>query len=206
MTPKRFHWFNVFKCLKSVSNCDQVPSFHVLGQIRMSGTIFLSWLWFGLLVQLFPDLFWQVYPHVSCWDFPLPVFVLLLPFFCVHLCFICSSALGYLSVSFSLSLCQVVCFVPSSPVFLVMFYLRLPVSSCYSGLYFVLLCALGLVLFYCQSFLPAFCFLHFGIMDYSFPPQLHLGLSALFATRCQMHQFLFLDQSLFIKFVSNYKM
>lgn len=119
------------------------------------------------------------------------------PFFCVHLCFICSSALGYLSLSFTLSLCQFVCFVPSSSVYLVMFYLRSsPVSSCYSGLYFVLLCALGLVLFFfffffCQSFLPSFCFLHFGFMDYSFPSQLHLGLSPLFAIPCQMHQFLF---------------
>lgn len=81
------------------------------------------------------------------------------PFFCVHLCFICSSALGYLSLSFTLSLCQFVCFVPSSSVYLVMFYLRSsPVSSCYSGLYFVLLCALGLVLFFFFFFFASlFC-------------------------------------------------
>lgn len=63
----------------------------------------LSWIWFSVsMLQVF---FCSIHPHVSRYDFLLPVFLFSCPF-CLHLCFISSWALAYLSFfRLSLSVC-----------------------------------------------------------------------------------------------------
>ena len=65
---------------------------------------------------MFPVLFCRAHSHVSCCDYPLPVLVFPLPFFCVHLCFICSLVPVCLNLFVSSFLCQFVYFAPGVTV------------------------------------------------------------------------------------------
>lgn len=62
-------------------------------------------LWFGLFDESYPVLFCKPYPHVSCCDFPLPVFVFILSFFfpgaagSSGLRFVCSDFSNKLNIS-----------------------------------------------------------------------------------------------------------
>lgn len=149
---------------------------------------------FGLVVSWF--ILVGLSSCVMLW-LPRPVFVLFLPFFlCTPLFHLFISPWVFKSVFYPLSLsvclfCAFIFCVPRHvlPAFVAcvlrLFWFVLRFALC-SGISPVFFC-----FFFCQSFLPSFCFLHFGFMDYSFPSQLHLGLSPLFAIPCQMHQFLF---------------
>lgn len=105
-------------------------------------------------------------------DCPLPVCLLFSIFFCVPLCFICSPALVYLSLSFSPSFlaaglfCSVSCVSHLFPG---------PASSVYFTCACCLYPCVGLVcthplLFCCQPFLlPVFCYLHSKVLTFCMP-------------------------------------